>query len=703
MSYNPNEQLPHGIEGGYVGAPTNAGQGLPMMHDGQLRMTSDEMMYMPAYGPGMQPMYHHQGYMHPQPPQHMPMQHMQHMQQPPGALMFSGTEPPLPPQVHLHPQMERAQPMPPITGGDIASARRNFQGSDQAWTELLNKMYFFSENRAAGVPRVPRDKEGWGWRAIAQNYCPITQFDVRLADLLKEATNKYTIVTEDGTKYFQCKECGKKVKGSGDFNKHFRTHTHEKPYPCRRDPNCNKRFSDASTRVRHERSHKNERFECKHCKFQYTRKDNRDRHELSCTGEGRQRSRKRKPAAKAMMTEQQVLKQLSDRNDEEMEEIEKRVPPARPLSQETIENSLPSQRPQSLSPPATPTNQPSPVTMAELAVEIKEGGTDAGLGGLSDIRSGQLGISTAVQRDPSDEITKHLQRTSLASFGGPGSYGQQRDSTFSSDSTISDRSSMVESLVGFEDLKALMAEEPTMFMRTFPKAAEQLTAYPQDDSAPVLPADVIPKWKNLWRQFSDDIYPAEMQKRPNRHNSDDLRAGNAHSILHQHMQNPEAQSEISRRGNSPLKRNTSQDVIASLAPTVEIDESQESGGIADGGSSNGSNMLPPLMLSSDTALAIDRQHAHGVSGMGSDFMRPSYQNSSDFLSIGTPMDRNMSTLSKDSFSNFAGQIDRQMSVKSTGSGTDLFSSIEQGGSSPSVAVGTVLPDGLGEVISTVEL
>ena len=30
-----------------------------------------------------------------------------------------------------------------------------------------------------------------------------------------------------------------------------------------------------------------ERFECKECKFQYTRKDNRDRHELKCRGEKR--------------------------------------------------------------------------------------------------------------------------------------------------------------------------------------------------------------------------------------------------------------------------------------------------------------------------------------------------------------------------------------------------------------------------------
>lgn len=69
---------------------------------------------------------------------------------------------------------------------------------------------------------------------------------------------------------------------------------------------------------------------------------------------------------------------------------------------------------------------------------------------------------------------------------GSGAFGQHRDSIFSTDSTISDRSSMVESLVGFEDLKALMAEEPTAFMRTFPKAAEQLTAYPQDGSVLLL-------------------------------------------------------------------------------------------------------------------------------------------------------------------------------------------------------------------------
>lgn len=103
--------------------------------------------------------------------------------------------------------------------------------------------------------------------------------------------DKCRILERNGVKYHLCLSCGKEVVGRGDFNKHYRTHTNEKPYQCRADPKCGKRFGDASTRVRHERVHDMKRYECRHCKFLYTRKDNRDRHEIKCNGGQRKRRR----------------------------------------------------------------------------------------------------------------------------------------------------------------------------------------------------------------------------------------------------------------------------------------------------------------------------------------------------------------------------------------------------------------------------
>jgi len=103
--------------------------------------------------------------------------------------------------------------------------------------------------------------------------------------------SKCRIIERDGLKFHVCLSCNKEVVGRGDFNKHYRTHTNEKPYQCRANPQCKKRFGDASTRVRHERVHDMKRYECRHCKFLYTRKDNRDRHEIKCNGGQRKRKR----------------------------------------------------------------------------------------------------------------------------------------------------------------------------------------------------------------------------------------------------------------------------------------------------------------------------------------------------------------------------------------------------------------------------
>eukprot|EP00040_Diaphanoeca_grandis_P020124 m.106914 g.106914 ORF g.106914 m.106914 type:complete len:391 (+) comp27758_c0_seq1:1425-2597(+) len=58
-----------------------------------------------------------------------------------------------------------------------------------------------------------------------------------------------------------------------------------KPYMCRVDPYCAKVFRDASTRTRHEKVHSPNRYPCGVCGVEYSRKDNRNRHEAKCTSQ----------------------------------------------------------------------------------------------------------------------------------------------------------------------------------------------------------------------------------------------------------------------------------------------------------------------------------------------------------------------------------------------------------------------------------
>lgn len=56
-----------------------------------------------------------------------------------------------------------------------------------------------------------------------------------------------------------------------------------RPYACR-VPGCGKTFRDSSTRTRHEKVHNPKRFPCAHCGLEYSRKDNRNRHQDKCKG-----------------------------------------------------------------------------------------------------------------------------------------------------------------------------------------------------------------------------------------------------------------------------------------------------------------------------------------------------------------------------------------------------------------------------------
>ena len=142
-------------------------------------------------------------------------------------------------------------------------------------------------------------RSGWGWKLIRESLCPLAEFERHQATIrqspaiaeakLKAADQFETFFNCDGQKTHRClfSGCKKEVIVRGDFNKHYRIHTNLRPYTCRSIVVrcCNKRFGDASTRARHERTHLKQQFQCKHCKVRYTRKDNRDRHEAKCTGE----------------------------------------------------------------------------------------------------------------------------------------------------------------------------------------------------------------------------------------------------------------------------------------------------------------------------------------------------------------------------------------------------------------------------------
>ncbi|CAG9772966.1 unnamed protein product [Ceutorhynchus assimilis] len=76
-----------------------------------------------------------------------------------------------------------------------------------------------------------------------------------------------------------CPHCNKQFNHTGDYRKHLRKHTKERPYAC---PQCDKKFSHTSNLHRHERSHSGDRpFKCDFCNKEFNRKDKLDSHRNS--------------------------------------------------------------------------------------------------------------------------------------------------------------------------------------------------------------------------------------------------------------------------------------------------------------------------------------------------------------------------------------------------------------------------------------
>ena len=74
------------------------------------------------------------------------------------------------------------------------------------------------------------------------------------------------MLTHTGAKPHACDICPKTFARRENLRIHKRIHTGEKPFACR-DDNCEKRFSNSSDRIKHERSHQDNKYKCPSCDF----------------------------------------------------------------------------------------------------------------------------------------------------------------------------------------------------------------------------------------------------------------------------------------------------------------------------------------------------------------------------------------------------------------------------------------------------
>lgn len=80
-------------------------------------------------------------------------------------------------------------------------------------------------------------------------------------------------------KHLTCQYCTKKFHHKGDYNKHLRKHTKEKPFTC---SVCDRKFSHTSNLQRHLRLHSGQKpFSCNNCLKSFSRKDKLESHQKS--------------------------------------------------------------------------------------------------------------------------------------------------------------------------------------------------------------------------------------------------------------------------------------------------------------------------------------------------------------------------------------------------------------------------------------
>ena len=74
------------------------------------------------------------------------------------------------------------------------------------------------------------------------------------------------MLVHTGAKPHACDICPKTFSRLENLKIHRRVHTGEKPYGCREE-NCQKRFSNSSDRIKHERTHKINKYKCPSCDY----------------------------------------------------------------------------------------------------------------------------------------------------------------------------------------------------------------------------------------------------------------------------------------------------------------------------------------------------------------------------------------------------------------------------------------------------